>query len=154
MGLKGFLLSGALLMLGGCSIFHEDTVDPAQSSNTALTDLKGVSNDIYNELRQINAAAPVPKVNAAAIHGCSTRLVSIDLDGDIMLLIDDLAKAKFCNVRVVGKKPPQDIVLFLHYNVKPLWMVLEDAGTQLGNLGTISVGSDSVVFDFTAGKQK
>ncbi|KXW57073.1 hypothetical protein FEMY_24090 [Ferrovum myxofaciens] len=154
MKLSGLGVLGTLLLLSGCSIFQKDDIPDPNVSNTASTNLKDVADAVYNELRQINAPAPVPRVNPESVHGCSTRLVSIDLDGDVMLLIDDMVKAKYCQVRVVGKKPPQDIVLSLHYKVKPLWTVLEDAGVQMGNLGSISVGENSVVFDFTPGVQK
>jgi hypothetical protein len=71
-----------------------------------------------------------------------------------MLLVEDLKKSKLCSVRLIGKKPQQDLILSLHHNKVPLWQVLEDASVQLGKMASITLGREVVVFQLNGGVQQ
>jgi len=134
------------LLFGGC---QTNPPVPESGADAVLDELSKTAVQVRDEMRKMNAqngneSTPV----ISEVKGCSSKLVSIDFDGDVMLFIDDLRKSKFCGIRIVGKKPKQDLVLSLHHKKVPLWHVLEDAGVQLGKLASITVMKESVVVTF------
>lgn len=132
-------------ILMGCSTVKKD--DPV-----IVGGLDRVANDVYSELRKLNdingrsAASPT-----ANVSGCTSRIVSLDFDGDIMLFVEDLKKVNLCDVRLVGKKPQQDLILSLHHQRVPLWQILEDASVQLGAMASITVGEKTIVVQLNGG---
>lgn len=76
------------------------------------------------------------------------RIVSIDYDGDVDHFLSDLRATNLFDVRVVGKRPAQDIALSLHHKNVQLWRVIEDAGIQIGQYGTFSIGREGVVLSY------
>ena len=134
-----------LAVLAGCSSTKSD--DPI-----VVGGLDKVANNVYSELRKLNdisgrqSSPPVENVK-----GCSSRVVSLDFDGDIMLFVEDLKKADLCEVRLTGKKPQQDLILALHHKNVPLWQILEDASVQLGSMASITVGQRVIVIQLNGG---
>jgi hypothetical protein len=141
-----FVVVLCVLLLGGC---RANPPVPESGTDAVLDELSKTAAQVRDEMRKMNiqnGTEFTPIVDT--VNGCSSKLVSIDFDGDVMLFIEDLRKSKFCKVRVNGKKPKQDLVLSLHHKKVPLWHVLEDAGVQLGNLALITVTKESVVVTF------
>ena len=137
------IMFSAFLM--GCSTVKKD--DPV-----IVGGLDKVANDVYSELRKlndINGRKVTPPV--ASVSGCTSKIVSLDFDGDIMLFVEDLKKVNLCDIRLVGKKPQQDLILSLHHQKVPLWQVLEDASVQLGVMASITVGERVVVIQLNGG---
>lgn len=123
-----------------------------QKNNDPIADeLSAVASEIRDEMKRMNVAArPVAENKDVVVTGCAARPVSIDFDGGAMLFIEDLRKSKFCDIRITGKKPHQQLVLSLHHKKVPLWKVLEDAGVQLGRMASVTVSANSVAFNFGA----
>lgn len=118
-------------------------------------ELSTVANEVYSELKRLNDLSKNPKPKlVTGVVGCTNKIASLDFDGDIMLFIDNFNKTGVCKVRVVGKKPQQDLILSLHHKKVPVWQILEDASVQLGRMASISVGSDSVLFQMNGGVQQ
>lgn len=130
--------------LVGCASSRDPVAKPVD-----LDILSAAAMDIRAEMKKLNAGG-IASGSDPVITGCAERLVSIDFDGDAMLFVDDLRKSAFCDVRVTGKKPRQELILSLHHRKVPLWKVLEDAGVQLGNMALITVAPQSVLFTFGA----
>lgn len=135
------------ILLAGCASSASKKPEIENKDDFLIKELTSIAGEIRNEMRKLNTGMEF-KPKEPVVSGCTKRLVSIDFDGDLMSFIDDLRESGFCDVRVAGRKPPQDLVLSLHYRRVPLWKVLEDAGVQLGKLVTIKVFSRSVLFTF------
>lgn len=141
------LLLGCMVVCVGVLAGCASTPPPPPDTSVVKDHLAVVAEDIHKELRRINAGRRQP-VSEPRVTGCTQRLVSIDFDGDVMLFIKDLKASGFCDVRVTGKRPPQELVLSLHHHKVPLWKVLEDAGTQLGNMADVVISPRSILFTF------
>ena len=142
------LLGSITVMLSGCA----STTEPQKPENSLVADsLTTAANGVLIEIKKLNAdqkADATSVIIPRPVVGCSLRTVSLDFDGDIALFIKDLESSKICQVRVLGKKPIQDLVLDLHHHHVPLWHVLEDAGVQMGNAGTLEVTADSIIIKY------
>lgn len=137
------------LLFQGCSTTRKD------GDIVVLEGLSGLATDVHTELKRLNDISNRPVVAPVTqVKGCSARVVSLDYDGDVMLFIEDLKRSKLCSVRIVGKKPQQDLILSLHHKKVPLWQVLEDASVQLGKMASITIGSEVVVFQLNGGVQQ
>jgi hypothetical protein len=136
-----------LALLSGCA---STKVQPPPQSDMVINDLLKAADQVHNEMEKMNVesgrVSAIP--SASDFSGCSTKIVSIDFDGDLMLFVDDMMKANVCHVRMVGKKPKQDMILSLHHKKVPFWQVMEDAGVQLGNMAAISVSKTDVLVSF------
>ncbi|OYV96432.1 MAG: hypothetical protein B7Z62_08200 [Deltaproteobacteria bacterium 37-65-8] len=120
-----------------------------------LDGLSSLADEVHSELKRLNDVSNRPALSPVTqVQGCTSRIVSLDFDGDIMLLVEDLKKSKLCSVRLIGKKPQQDLILSLHHNKVPLWQVLEDASVQLGKMASITLGREVVVFQLNGGVQQ
>lgn len=139
------------MILGGCAATSQ--VKPVVQKNDVVIDgLSSVATEIREEMKRLNANSSARGLGEdIAVAGCTARPVSIDFDGDVMLFIEDLRKSRFCDIRITGKKPHQQLVLSLHHKKVPLWKVLEDAGVQLGRMASVTVSANSVAFNFGAG---
>lgn len=156
--LRFITLMASATLLASCATqnIDQEKVSAQQEVSASLTK---AADDVFNELSKMNNSAKTLSKKKKGlsyrdtknISGCSSKLVSIDFDGDVMLFIDDAVKSGMCKVRVVGKKPVQDIILSLHHKHQPLWMVFEDAGVQMGNLGDVEITKDSVIVTFNNG---
>lgn len=137
------------IMVSGCAGFGEKSPEPSRKNDATLDVLSSAAMDVRDEMKRLNAGKPVQaQADRPNVAGCTSRMVSIDFDGDAMLFIEDLRKSGFCDIRILGKKPHQELILSLHHRKTPLWKVLEDAGVQLGNLAAVAVSANSVVFTF------
>ena len=138
------------LILSACGMMEAKKTVPVKTGDSVDQQISASAKNIQSEMALIlmdkKHVDPVKAVNN--IHGCATKKLSIDFDGDVMLFIDQLNKSRLCEIRVDGKKPNQDMILSLHHENTPLWQVLEDAGVQLGSMAMISVSVKSVVFAF------
>ena len=148
---KIFVSALFLALLSGCS---STSKQPQPSNDMVVDDLFKAAVQVHNEMERMNTesgrVSAIP--SASDFSGCATKVVSIDFDGDLMLFIDDMMKANVCHVRVVGKKPKQDMILSLHHKKVPFWQVMEDAGVQLGNMASISVSKTDVLVSFAKGQ--
>jgi hypothetical protein len=54
------------------------------------------------------------------------------------------------DVRVIGRKPVQYLIVSLHYKDDPLWKVLEDADIQIGNFGMIAIKPGQVTLTYAS----
>jgi len=144
---KIFVTVLLLALLSGCA---STKVQPPPQSDMVINDLLKAADQVHNEMEKMNVesgrVSAIP--SASDFSGCSTKIVSIDFDGDLMLFVDDMMKANVCHVRMVGKKPKQDMILSLHHKKVPFWQVMEDAGVQLGNMAAISVSKTDVLVSF------
>ena len=149
------IMASSLLASCATQTVDAEKVSAQSEVNQSLT---MAANNVFDELSKMNSASEKPKTvkglsykDQKNISGCSSRIVSVDFDGDVMLFVDDAVKSKICKVRVIGKKPAQDIILSLHHKHQPLWRVFEDAGYQMGNLGDVEIDHDSVIIKFNNG---
>lgn len=142
------------VMLSGCGtmdigdIFKIKPKSEVVSKDKALDDLSQAAFDVRDEIKKLNDENGRVAAPSLGATGCSSKIVTYNLDGDVMLLIEDLRKSGICGVPRINGKKKHDLILSLHHKDVPLWQVLEDAGVQLGNLGSIAVTPDSVVFNF------
>lgn len=146
---KRILVALALLSIGisGCSTSKKVGKDVMVGDALSIA-----ASDIHAELERMNSVSRKPSPPPLTeVSGCSSKNVSLDFDGDIMLFIQDLNDTGICDLRVVGKKPQQDLILSLHHKKVPLWQILEDASVQLGNMASITVGADVVIIQFNGG---
>ena len=152
------LLLSSCLFFGGCAdvpFFHDsqETGKTQQDGNpTFVHDKLLVAADgVYAELKFLNDSSGrrVPTVTLPTpISGCLLHPVSIDYDGPASRFLDDFKGSGFCQVRVIGKAPPQDLILSLHHHRVPLWHVIEDIGVQMGSQANIEMTADSVVIRY------
>jgi hypothetical protein len=127
---------------------------PAVEDSIVLDGLNSVAKDVHSELRRLNEISNKPlSPQITTVKGCSSKVVSLEFDGDIMLFVEDLKKSNLCKVRLIGKKPQQDLILALHHKKVPLWQILEDASVQLGRMASITVSSETVLIQLNGGVQ-
>ncbi len=110
-----------------------------------------VANEIKAEMRrivQIESGYLSSGKSGSSLPKNMNRLVSIDYDGDIQTFMEDVQATKLFDVRITGRHPVQDVVVSLHHKNQPIWKVLEDAGTQIGRFGTITVTPSRVSLDY------
>lgn len=140
-----------VLILSGCAGMNGSKVQSPidQKKDIVVDGLFAAAIQVRDEIKKMNVTSGKSSAPTAAnFSGCSTSIVSIDFDGDLMLFVEDMQKANVCKIRMIGKKPKQDLVLSLHHKKVPLWQVLEDAGVQLGNLAAVSVSKNDVLVTF------
>lgn len=146
---QSFVLPLFLVFLSGCADAPVTKVSDSQS--VVDSEIQKSSNDVYGELKLLNAT----NINAdygfrpsvtlpSPVSGCSLHEVSIDYDGDASRFIDDLKSSGFCAVRVVGKQPPQNLLISLHHHHVPLWHVVEDFGVQIGSQARVIVTATDI----------
>jgi hypothetical protein len=137
----------ALTGIEGCS-------SAPKHDAVVISELDSMATEIHTELKRMNDVADLPSVKPSTkIKGCSARVVSLDFDGDIMLFIEEIRKSKICDIRVVGKKPQQDVILSLHHTKVPFWHVVEDASVQSGHLVSFAIGASAIVVQLNGGTQ-
>lgn len=138
----------------GCA--SPPVVPQKESENYVVDSLANAANGVMSELRNLNEITGRTDTQFVTdVKGCAAKKVTYNFDGDVMSFISDLKESGICQLRVVGKKPQQDLTLSLHYGTKtPLWQILENASIQLGKMGTITVGRELVVVQLNGGIQQ
>lgn len=153
--IKKLVFVAVFLSMSGCAgvqspFYKKPVVD--NKNDVVMDGLFEAASQVRDELRKMNTESGRAKsAESSSFSGCSTKVVSIDFDGDMMLFVDDMQKAGICKIRVNGKRPRQDLVLSLHHKKVPLWQVLEDAGVQLGSIASVAVMKNDVIFTFQGG---
>ena len=143
------LLVAGFLFVSGCAdtgVAQSNVVSPAQSSVDSA--LQKSADNVYGQIKLLNSTfgdVEHPTVVLPnPVSGCSLHLVSIDYDGSASKFIQEVKSSGFCQVVVVGKRPPQDLLVSLHHHREPLWHVLEDFGVQIGSQAHVVISADSV----------
>lgn len=145
---KNLVLISFCATVSGCAGVPGDVKQVSSAQMVVDTQIQKSADDVYGEIKLLNAnsgGASRPTITLPSpVSGCSLHLVSIDYDGSASKFIGEVKSAGFCQVRVVGKRPPQDLLVSLHHHHVPLWHVLEDFGVQIGSQARVDIAVDSV----------
>lgn len=146
--IKKLIVSAVLLSLTACAGTPVKKVESPEG-DMVIASLLSAAVQVRDEMKKMNTeSGKTTSAPSSAFSGCSTRIVSIDFDGDIMMFVDDMQKSNICKIRVNGRLPKQDLILSLHHKKVPLWQVLENVGAQLGNMADVSLTREDVVLTF------
>lgn len=137
------------LLLTGCAsttpAYKSPAVDPALGPDPAEASLaeaaRSVSHSLLSLQEMQEATTPLPPTFAPPTpdsYGMS-NLVTIDWNGPIEPLLNQIAEATGYQVNILGKTPSLPILVTVVAKNKPIGEVLRDAGYQCGSKADIVI---------------
>jgi len=147
-------VSGALLLLAGCSAWDRDvkpvatepdivTVKLAQAADKASRALDSIA----NIEQQRNPTVPPMQDEDANASAALMQPVSLRWSGPVELVGRTLAERAGMRFRVKGSQPPMPVVVNVDAYQQPILHVLRDIGLQAGSRADLAINQNEGVVE-------
>lgn len=149
-----FFVAMASLVLAGCTSTVKNEVNlhyvatdkaPAEMQNQdAQAQLAEAATSVGKSLQQLSAMqqAVTPQTSLPEIDARTTgmtQMASLDWNGPVLPLVQQIAKATGYTVRVLGDEPPIPVIVSISINNQVMADILRNVSYQVQNKATIKV---------------